>query len=53
MRQEKQNRRSCIILLAVLAALAALIAWAALGGVSGETTADDIKPGIVAPAGTN
>ncbi len=43
MRLEKQNKRSCIGLLAVLAVLAAIVVWMSLGGVSSETTADDPK----------
>jgi hypothetical protein len=43
MRLEKQNKRSCIGLLAVLAVLAAIVVWMSLGGMPGETTADDPK----------
>ena len=41
MRLEKQNKRSCLGLLAVLAVLAAIILWMSLGGVSDQTVADD------------
>jgi len=50
MRLDKQNRRSCLVLLALLAALAALIVWMALGGVSSESLGDDVKADMRAPA---
>jgi hypothetical protein len=50
MRPDKQNRRGCIIFSVFLAAIAALILWAALGGVSSESTADDPQQGVNAPA---
>jgi len=61
MRVEKQNRRSCLALLVILAALAGIILWMSLGGVPGETIADDPKGQIdpvppiggPAPAGAN
>jgi hypothetical protein len=43
MQLEKQNKRSCLGLLAVLAIIAAVVLWMSLGGVPEETTADDPK----------
>ena len=48
---DKQNRRSCIGLMVVLALLAGLIVWASLGGVPGETVADDVQGGSIGAAG--
>ena len=50
MRLEKQNRRSCIGLLAFLVLLTAAFVWMMAGGVSSETTADDVKADIDGPA---
>jgi uncharacterized membrane protein YagU involved in acid resistance len=41
MRLEKQNRRSCLGLLAFLAVLAGIIVWMSLGGVKSDTPAND------------
>ena len=62
MNLEKQNKRSCIGLLAVLAIIAGIVLWMSLGGVPEETTADDPKGpvdavpppvGPAAPVGSN
>ena len=51
MRLDKQNRRSCIALMAVLALLVTLIVWASLGGVPEETLADDVQGGGIGASG--
>ena len=62
MQLEKQNKRSCLGLLAVLAILAGIVLWMSLGGVRSETPADDPRgpvdavpppPGAKAPPGHN
>lgn len=60
MQLEKQNKRSCLGLLAVLAIIAAIVLWMSLGGVPEETTADDPQgpvdavppPGRAVPPGS-
>jgi hypothetical protein len=54
MNLEKQNKRSCLGLLAVLAIIAGIVLWMSLGGVRSETTANDPKGPVDAvppPAG--
>jgi hypothetical protein len=46
MRIDQQNRRSCIALLILLAGLAGLVLWMSLGGVSSETTGNDVKADV-------
>ena len=46
MAPDKQNKRGCAIFALLLTIVAALILWASLGGVSGETTADDTTGGV-------
>jgi hypothetical protein len=61
MQLEKQNKRSCIGLMALLAIIVAVVAWMSLGGVPDKTTADDPKgpvdavppPTTPAPPGDN
>jgi hypothetical protein len=43
MQLEKQNKRSCLGLLALLALIVAAVTWMSLGGVPEESTADDVR----------
>jgi hypothetical protein len=51
MQLEKQNKRSCLGLLAVLAVILGIVVWMSLGGVSDKSLADDPKGpvGALAP----
>ena len=49
MRIEKQNRRSCIALLALLAALLGLVLWMSLGGVSSDSLGDEVQADVADP----
>ena len=51
MRLEKQNRRSCIVLLLLLAGLIGLVAWMSLGGFSSQSVGDDVQADIVPRTG--
>ena len=52
MRLEKQNRRSCIVLLVLLAGLIGLIVWMSLGGFSSQSVGDDVQADVVPRTGT-
>jgi hypothetical protein len=48
MRLEKQNRRSCIVLLVLLVLLIAFVVWMSLGGISSHSLGDDVKTDVTA-----
>lgn len=50
MRQDQQNRLSCLVIFVLLTGLVGLVLWMALGGIPRESVGDDVKMDMRAPA---